>query len=350
MKLSRREFLIVSTLVGIELIIGKYYPNWLLKRKNLSLDENEKKELINSQIDNSDVFVIKTDDRGDGLKKLLERFDLSSYYGKRVAMKANYNSAHPYPASTHVETVKALIQSLKEAGAVDITLAERSGMGSTNDVLKQRGVIELADKMEFNVVSLDHESKERWAKIEASGLHWENGFYISKIFLEADKIVQTCCLKTHRFGGHFTMSLKNSVGLVAKKVPGNLHDYMRELHGSSNQRLMIAEVNRFYNADLNVMDAIEAFVNKGPEVGDVVYPNLLLASRDRVALDAVGIAILRSFGSTEEVMKGKIFELDQISRAAELGVGVSSADGINVIPLNEEAIEDAEKLSRIVKS
>jgi len=39
----------------------------------------------------------------------------------------------------------------------------------------------------------------------------------NKTFLEAEKVVQTCCLKTHRFGGHFTLSLKNSVGLVAKK-------------------------------------------------------------------------------------------------------------------------------------
>ncbi len=58
------------------------------------------------------------------------------------------------------------------------------------------------------------------------GTHWLRGFYLSKVVLEADVVIQTCCLKTHGFGGHFTMSLKNSVGLVAKKMPGGVYDYM----------------------------------------------------------------------------------------------------------------------------
>ena len=52
----------------------------------------------------------------------------------------------------------------------------------------------------------------------------------------AGGVVQTCCLKTHRYGGHFTLSLKNSVGLVAKRVPGDAYDFMRELHNSPHQR------------------------------------------------------------------------------------------------------------------
>ncbi|MFH0897413.1 MAG: DUF362 domain-containing protein [Candidatus Bathyarchaeota archaeon] len=173
---------------------------------------------------------------------------------------------------------------------------------------------------------------------------------ISKIFLEAEKVVQTCCLKTHRFGDHFTLSLKNSVGLVAEKVPGGLYNYMWELHGSPNQRLKIAEINRFYNVDLVVMDAIKTFVNKGPEAGGLVQPNLLLASRDRVAIDAVGVAILRSYDSTREVRAGKIFELDQIRRAAELGIGVKSASEIKLTSLNGEGQNAVKRIEAFLKS
>lgn len=42
--------------------------------------------------------------------------------------------------------------------------------------------------------------------------------------------------------------------MVARKVPGDAHDYMRELHSSSSQRLMIAEVNRAYRPSLVVID------------------------------------------------------------------------------------------------
>jgi uncharacterized protein (DUF362 family) len=38
---------------------------------------------------------------------------------------------------------------------------------------------------------------------------------------------------------------------------------MGELHGSPHQRLMIAEINKFYRTDLIVMDATEGFVTGG---------------------------------------------------------------------------------------
>ena len=79
-------------------------------------------------------------------------------------------------------------------------------------------------------------------------------------------------------------------------------------------------------------------------------PNLLLASRDRVAIDAVGVAILRSFGSTKNVMKGRIFELDQIRRAAEIGVGVKSASEIELIPLDDKSREPAETMAHILET
>ena len=91
-------------------------------------------------------------------------------------------------------------------------------------------------------------------------------------------------------------------------------------------------------------------MNGGPESGELVEPNLMLASRDRVAIDAVGVAILRRYGSTKEVMNGSIFELDQIRRAAELGVGVKSAPHIRLIPLNDESLDDAKEIESILQS
>ncbi|MCP8323123.1 MAG: DUF362 domain-containing protein [Candidatus Methylarchaceae archaeon HK02M2] len=232
---------------------------------------------------------------------------------------------------------------------MNLTLVERSGMGDTRKVLEQMGVFDLSEKQGFKVLVLDEADKEGWTKIDRDGTHWLRGFYISKEVLKSDKVVQTCCLKTHRFGGHFTMSLKSSVGLVAKKIPGGLYDYMWELHGSPYQRRMISEINKFYDCHLVVMDAIKAFVNKGPELGDIVEPNLLLASGDRIAIDAAGVAILRSYGSTKDIMNRKIFELEQIKRAAELGIGVKSASDIELIPLNDKSRETADKINDVLK-
>lgn len=123
---------------------------------------------------------------------------------------------------------------------------------------------------------------------------------------------------------------------------------MAELHTSPFQRLMVAEINRFYKVDAVIMDVLKAFVKGGPEKGAVVEPNVMLASRDRVAIDAAGVAILRSYGSTDEVMRDKIFELEQIKRAAELGVGVNSADKIKLKPLDEQSQPMSEKIAAIL--
>jgi uncharacterized protein (DUF362 family) len=280
-----------------------------------------------------EVFILKTTDRAEGVKKLFKHVGLNEYGGKKVVLKANYNSADPFPASTHP--------------VAGVTLAERSGMGVTRRVLEEMGVFDLGEKLGFEVVVGDDLGKADWVRIGREGTHWLRGFCIAKCFVDADRVVQTCCLKTHRFGGHFTLSLKNSVGAVAKRVPGEVYDYMWELHTSPFQRQMIAEINRHYGVDVVLMDGIRAFVNGGPEHGEVVEPNLMLASRDRVAIDAVGVAILRVYGATGDVGKGKIFKLDQIRCAAELGIGVGSAKEIRLTPLNDECKQDLEKIEQI---
>jgi uncharacterized protein (DUF362 family) len=298
----------------------------------------------------NEVFLLKTTDRASGVRGLLKKFDLCDYLGKQVAIKANFNSADTFPASTHLDTLRAIVETLKGAGPSNITLGERSGMGETAKVFDQLGVLGLAKELDFDTVVLDDIAKEGWVKIEPEESHWLRGFYMAKLFLDADKVVQTCCLKTHRFGGHFTLSLKNSVGLIAKKVPGGWFDYMWELHGSPYQRQMIAEINANYNVDFVVMDGIKAYVAGGPESGKEVEPGLLVASRDRVAIDAVGVSILKMYGAKGKVGDEAVFEQDQITRAATLGLGVRAPDEIKLTPLNEEAKEAAECIEKILKA
>lgn len=296
------------------------------------------------------VFLVKNKDRNSGINDLMDHFNINEFSDHNVALKANFNSPDPFPASTHIDTLRAIIQKLNETGIAGLTLAERSGMGNTRSVLEEMGVLKLSDELGFDVVVLDEADRNEWVKIEKEGTHWVKGFYLPKLFLESDKVIQTCCLKTHRFGGHFTLSLKNSVGIVAKKVPSGLYNYMAELHVSPYQRLMVAEINKYYNVDLVVMDAIKGFITRGPEQGEVVKPDLILASDDRVAIDAVGVAILRNYGVKTNISKGRIFELDQIRRASELGIGIKSPSEIELIPLNDESHGDAESIMQILET
>jgi uncharacterized protein (DUF362 family) len=125
---------------------------------------------------------------------------------------------------------------------------------------------------------------------------------------------------------------------------------MNELHSSADQRRMIAEINAAYKPDLVVMDGVEAFTKGGPHRGDLVNSEVMIAGTDRVAIDAVGVAILRHFGTTDAVSAGSIFDQEQIKRAVELGLGVSSASQIEFLTPDAESAEYAAKIRKVLEA
>jgi uncharacterized protein (DUF362 family) len=294
------------------------------------------------------VALVKTDDRGFGVRRALDLLEVNSIQARRVLLKPNYNTADPAPASTHPEVLRALSQWLWDAGAEIITVGDRSGMGATRAVMDQAGAFQVASDLGLDPMVFDELDQDGWAPQQPPGSHWSRGFALPRAVVEAESVVLACCLKTHRFGGHFTLSLKNAVGMVAKRIPGEGYNYMDELHNSPDQRRMIAEVNAAYTPALAVIDGVEAFTTGGPEAGTRVHAQVVLAGADRVALDAVGVALLRYYGTTRAVASGPIFEQEQIARAVELGLGVKEAAGIQLVTDDPDSRAYAEALQPIL--
>jgi uncharacterized protein (DUF362 family) len=282
------------------------------------------------------IAFVKTGDRAEGVRKALALLALNPVDSKRVVLKPNFNSADRPPGSTHNDVLRTMVQELYAMGAGTITVADRSGMGNTRGVMESKGVFELGQELGFETVVLDELPPSGWEMVQPKGSHWAIGFPFPRFCLEAGAIFQTCCLKTHRYGGHFTMSLKNSVGMVASNLDGG-HDFMNELHQSRSQRKMIAEINVAYTPALVVMDGVDAFVSGGPARGKRVSPEVVVAGTDRVAIDAIGVALLRHFGTTAEVSNGPVFQQEQIARAVELGLGVDDPGQIEWLTPDEES-------------
>jgi uncharacterized protein (DUF362 family) len=219
-------------------------------------------------------------------------------------------------------------------------------MGNTRAVLTQTGVYSLGDELGFDTVVFDEMDEEEWIIKQSGDFHWQSGIAVPKMLLDSECVVQTCNLKTHGYGGHFTLSLKNSVGFVARSVREGAHNYMSELHGSPFQRHMIAETNTIYKPALIVMDGVDAFVDGGPAAGTLAKPSVVLAGKDPVAIDAVGVAILRLFGTTPQVSEGKVFELEQIARAVELGLGIDAPERIRIVTGDAESEAYANLISQ----
>ena len=125
---------------------------------------------------------------------------------------------------------------------------------------------------------------------------------------------------------------------------------MSELHGSPHQRKMIAEINAPFKPALIVLDGIDAFVDEGPAVGKRAKGNVFLASNDRVAIDAVGVAVLKSLGSNKQIMGSKIFDQEQIARAAEIGLGASSSSDIELLAADDQSIEYKNNIQDILNN
>lgn len=323
-KINRREFIIKTALGSFAVAYGF--------NKSLFAQPVSNNTASNSI---AKIALHKTSNRIVGVQTVMDLMEFPSMKDKHIIVKPNFNTSDPPPASTHNDTLRQIITEINNRGASNITLAERSYQ-SFDEVIAEKGIKEMAEDLGFSIQNLDLDD---YTHFKRDDLHWKNGFRIPNIINNAEYIVSTCCLKTH-FKGVITMSLKLGVGILPK-----LH--MKELHSSPNINSMIAEINLSYKPDLIVMDGVKTFISGGPSRGTVADGNVILAGTDRVALDAAGTAILIDLG-TDKIKRGYIFELEQINRAIELGIGVDSPDKIEFITTDEESEEYANKIKKIL--
>ena len=293
----------------------------------------------------SKVAFVKTEDRRIGVKSSISTLGLNPVKNKDVLIKPNFNTADPTPGSTHNDTLMALVDEIWDMGAKSIRLGERS-YPPTQEVLSQKGVVPLLKQKDVNVIDFDDLEPKDWVEFKPRDSHWKNGFRIARPILEAECLISTCCLKTHQFGGVFTLSLKLHVGVVPTFRHG--YPYMDNLHQSPYQQEMIAEINQPFSPDIIVLDGIDAFTDGGPATGKRTKGNIFLASNDRVAIDAVGVAVLKAIGSNAAIMQPKIFDQRQIARASELGIGVSSVSEIDIVSADQESMEFSAEVAQIL--
>ena len=289
----------------------------------------------------SRVALVRTTDRKQGVTEVLKLLDLDGINGKRVVLKPNFNSADATPGSTHNDTLSQLVSELHERGARSVTLGESSGPPLTRGVMETKGVFDLARDLRFDVVNFEEMPEADWVAFPAAGSNWPDGFHLPRLVTSAEYLVSTCCLKTHGSGGGFTMSLKLSVGLTPKPI-------RRTMHRSPDMRRMIAELNTGYKPQLIVLDGIAAFTDGGPSRGELKAGNVMIAGHDRVAVDAVGLAMLKSLGANQAIMGRGIFQQEQIARAVELGLGASGPDGIEIVTKDPDSRAVADELKKIL--
>lgn len=165
------------------------------------------------------------------------------------------------------------------------------------------------------------------------------GILAMRRILDADHLINVPTCKDHRYA-LFSMSMKNFVGAIGDSSRDPLHFADSTGGNFASIGRDIAVFNQIFAPLLSVVDATTALLNGGPQGdgADTVRssPGLVLASRDRVALDATGVSLIQHELESATVptpdpanpvlKRDKAWSLPQIVNAGALGVGVTSAD------------------------
>jgi len=229
--------------------------------------------------------------------------------GETVMLKPNFNTADPYPASTDLDFLKAMVSLCYEAGAKMVMVVDSSTMSlNTKKVMEKKGVYDLEKGQKpARVYNLD---EREWVKKKIPNGKALKSVSIPKLLDRPDKLILLPCLKTH-FQAKYTGALKLSVAFMKPLQRVGLH--------LARLQEQVAELNTLIHPDLIIMDARKCFVSGGPSHGELREPNMILSSTGRVAIDIEGIKIIQSFPKNS-LADIKPEELMQIKRAIELGI------------------------------
>jgi uncharacterized protein (DUF362 family) len=265
--------------------------------------------------------VSKVKDTGDVRASVSRSLDLIGGIGKlagkgdTVMVKPNFNSPDPPPGSTDLDFLRVVLELLLTTGA-KVVVGESSGAlwRPTQKTVEKLGVPKLLAGMGVELITFDDHPLD-WVEIDTGGDYLKTAT-MPKSAYQATKLIYLPCLKTHSLG-RFTMSLKLGMGLI--------HPGQRRAIHMGNLEQKAAEINLAWQPDLIIMDGRKAFVSRGPDKGDLVQPEIIMASGDMVAIDVEGLKILLSYRAKNRLPENP-WDAPQIVTALRHGLGCKEGE------------------------
>lgn len=207
--------------------------------------------------------------------------------GDRILIKPNmvaWDFELPFPPYGVVTTsavVFALVRILHEHGFTNLAIGEAS-LGVSGSMAKKifqhLGYDKLTERYGVEVIDFN---EDKFEAVDVGGF----SLSIARRALEADKIINVPVLKTHN-QCKVSLGIKNLKGCLNRKSKIQCHGKDEELEH------MFPRVAEKLPVALTVIDGIFALA-KGPgATGKAMRKDLLVASRDMLACDVVGAALM----------------------------------------------------------
>ena len=232
--------------------------------------QNEVDYLLNSVLDNGNV-----------IKENMTIF-----------LKTNALAPHPKERAitTHPSVVEAVVKYLKKYN-VKIIVGDNPATKEMKTVYKVNGTLEVIEKED--VILADNKELK---VISAKEYKRYKDFNVSKEIVEADILINLPKLKTHGLA-YFTGAEKNFFGAiyglekaqwhVKSSTPLEFGEAMSDLYSAIKEEMKDKII-------INLMDGIEGIEGEGPSTGgNKKSANVLLASKDAIALDRVAMEIVK---------------------------------------------------------
>jgi len=284
------------------------------------------------------VSIVKHNDTYNTLKEALELCDGLKGFARndKILIKPNLVAWDfdlpfpPYGVLTTSALIFALVQILHEEGYANITIGEASlgGTGSmTNRIFKVLGYDKLREKYGVEIVDFN---QEKFEDVDVGGFRLS----IAGKAVEADKIINVPVLKTHN-QCKVSLGIKNLKGCVDRKSKKYCHHKDEELEH------MFPRIAEKLPVELTIIDGIFA-LEKGPvHSGKAFRKDILVASRELLACDVVGAALLGYNAAEVEHLNyfaqrnGRSIELSEVETRGE-----SIADQSQFLDYNWDWTED----------
>ncbi len=252
--------------------------------------------------------------------------------GNKVLLKVNALMGLPPESAcpTHPAFVKAVAKQVIKAGGIPV-IGDNPGSitADINSVFRTIGYDRVAEELGIEITNLRQTgSVEVPSKINRT----VKEFPVSKGVLDADVVINLPKLKTHMLM-LYTGAIKNMFGAVPGFHKSRLHF---AAPNSNDLAAIFVDIYSAVKPALNIMDAVVSMEGTGPSAGKARKTEMILASADGVALDAVASTII-----------GYIpLEVPTTRIASEHDIGEARLEKINTfgIDINGLVIRDFEKI------
>jgi uncharacterized protein (DUF362 family) len=264
------------------------------------------------------VSVTKSNGYYEGSRKALKPFEddiAESIKGKnKVLIKPNFVSTTVQLAATHVDTVKAVLDTLSEFYDGEIILGEGPSGKSLVEAITNFGYASLIDEYRIKTMDLN---KDEYIELEGVDRYLKPlKFRVSKTLLESDYLISVAKPKTHDTV-IATLSIKNVVvgSLVSLAEKEKIHQGAKAINEN------IAKLGKHCMPDLALIDGFVGMEGAGPVDGDPVSLGVSSASLHPVSLDSV----------MAKIMGFDPLDIGYLHYLNDWGVGVADLNRIKVV-------------------